>query len=125
VCEVRAATQRRANERKGTRIKTDGRVKPWSCTSSGGLDPALARRSLFFSTRRRFLWGDKSLTRIRIRYPDPLGNVIEHMEHRCLTNGRSGLNVTPGDIQVPVRSQDSKQINLQRPDFYKGVSINQ
>lgn len=38
----------------------DGRVKPWSRTSSGvseEVDLACEIRSLFFSTRRRFLIG--------------------------------------------------------------------
>ena len=62
VWEARALNQSKAEERKGRRMRMDGRVKPWSWTSSGegmfGLDfEAWARRSLFLRTRRRFLWG--------------------------------------------------------------------
>jgi hypothetical protein len=55
-----ALNQSRAEERKGRRIRTVGRVKPWSWTSSGGgasgsAFAARVRRSLFLRTRRRFL----------------------------------------------------------------------
>lgn len=58
MCVVRAESQVRAEERKGRRRRTDGRVKPWSWTSSGSgreAFAACARRSLFLRTRRRFL----------------------------------------------------------------------
>ena len=47
-----------AEERNGSRMRMDGLVNPWSCTSSGAGLPAFAacaRRSLFFKMRRRFL----------------------------------------------------------------------
>jgi hypothetical protein len=47
-----------AEERNGSKMRMDGLVNPWSCTSSGAGLPALvacARRSLFFKMRRRFL----------------------------------------------------------------------
>ena len=57
-----ARNQSSAEERNGKRMRTVGRVNPWSWTSSGGgaSGSALAARvsrSLFLSTRRRFLRG--------------------------------------------------------------------
>lgn len=54
-----ARNQSSAEERKGKRIRIEGRVNPWSWTSSGSVSGlifvARESRSLFFSTRRRFL----------------------------------------------------------------------
>lgn len=60
VFDVRAVNQSREEDRKGSKKRTEGRVKPWSRTSAGGSASgfalaAWARRSLFFRTRRRFL----------------------------------------------------------------------
>jgi len=60
MCNVRAVNQSRAEDRKGSRKRTEGRVKPWSRTSVGGSASgfdlaAWESRSLFLSTRRRFL----------------------------------------------------------------------
>ena len=55
---VKAESHARAEERKGRRRRTDGRVKPWSWTSSGSEREAFVafdRRSLFLRMRRRFL----------------------------------------------------------------------
>ena len=58
-----ARNQSSAEERKGRRMRTEGRVKPWSWTSSGSASGLIfvAReiRSLFLSTRRRFLKDQK------------------------------------------------------------------
>lgn len=60
MCDVRAVNQSRAEDLNGSRNSTEGRVKPWSRTSDGGSASGFAlaawtSRSLFFSTRRRFL----------------------------------------------------------------------
>jgi hypothetical protein len=55
---IRDSSHLVAEERNGSRMRMDGRVNPWSCTSSGAEVPAFIaceRRSLFLSTRRRFL----------------------------------------------------------------------
>ena len=70
MCEVSALNQLSADDRKGRRKRTEGRVKPWSCTSSGGgasglVFVACERRSLFFRTRRRFLGMIKDVIQVR------------------------------------------------------------
>ena len=58
---IRDSSHLAAEERNGRRMRVDGRVNPWSCTSSGAGVPAFtacARRSLFLRIRRRFLQAD-------------------------------------------------------------------
>lgn len=55
-----ARNQSSADERNGRRMSTEGRVNPWSWTSSRGGASGFAcaarvSRSLFLRTRRRFL----------------------------------------------------------------------
>lgn len=45
------------------------------------------------------------------------------MKHHCLTDRGTSLNVTPGEVQVRIGSQDSEQIILQGLDFYKRISM--
>ena len=63
-CSRRADTQACAKERKGRRMRTEGRVKPWSSSAVGSAEGSLAleRRSLFFRTRRRILVMDRDIS---------------------------------------------------------------
>ena len=60
---MKARNQSSAEERKGKRMRIEGRVKPWSWTSSGSTSGlvfvARESRSLFFNTRRRILVSKK------------------------------------------------------------------
>jgi len=65
----------------------DGRVKPWSWTSSGEseeVDLACEMRSLFFSTRRRFLNGFQHCS--LGGFLDLLGYMVKGMQCDYLTN---------------------------------------
>ena len=41
-------------------------------------------------------------SQIPIQHYDSRGNVVENVEHRCLANIWSSLDVSPSDIQVPI-----------------------
>src|ERR1700749_640522 len=63
-CPSRADIQACAKERNGRRMRTEGRVKPWSSRVVGSANGSLAfeRRSLFFGTRRRILVTDRDIS---------------------------------------------------------------
>ena len=107
MCVVRAFSQASAEERKGRRKRTDGRVKPWSWTFSGGseeVDFACEIRSLFFSTRRRFLNEFQHCT--SGRFVDLLGHMVKGMKRDYLTNALVMFKANGSMVNIKIRRKD-------------------